>query len=257
MSDRWAALGLIAVAVLVAVQVGVIRVRRDEASALRRRLGDVQARCESAELGLKKELAATRVRLDWLQRVLDRKGGEAQRMRRELAAARQALGLLQASASDTQARLDDLHGAIDGASGALRVELVANGDLGQLVAMVSNASSQPVDVLQIAGLMWLGGRSDGSGYSAQGSELAAGSTTELFRYELFADEPELVRSGAESLRVALCLVWQPSPDSAEWLDTYWFEYRQDREELELVRRDGAPLVDLARGCDLESAAPPW
>lgn len=257
MSDRLAALVMIVVAVLAAAQVGLVSMRRGEASALRRRLGEAQARCESAELGLKKELAATRVKLEWLQGMLDRRGSEAERMRRELAAARQTLGILQASANGTQARLDDLHGALDGAPGALRVELVASGDLGQLVALASNASGAPLDVLQVSGLLWLGGRSDGSGYSARGSELAAGSTSELFRYDLFADEPERVRSGAETLRAALCLVWQPAPGSGEWIDTYWFEYRIESEELELVRRDGAPLLDTSNGCELEAAAPPW
>lgn len=257
MSDRLAALVMIVVAVLAAAQVGLVSARRDEAKALRLRLGDVQARCESAELGLKKELQAARLRLEWLQGMLERKGGEAERMRRELASARQALELLQASAGGVQARLDDLHGALDGAPAALRVELVASGDLGQLVALASNASGLPVEVLQVSGLLWLGGRSDGSGYSAQGSELAAGSTTELFRYDLFADEPARVHSGAETLRAALCLVWQPSPESGEWLDTYWFEYRLESEELELVRRDGAPLADPSRGCDLQAATPPW
>jgi len=257
MSDRLAALVMIVVAVLAAAQIGLVSARQDEAKALRRRLGDVQARCESAELGLKRELQAASLRLDWLQRALERKGGEAERMRSDLAAARQALELLQASASGVQARLDDLHGALDGTPAALRVELVASGDLRQLVAMASNASGTPLDVLQIAGLLWLDGRSDESGYSAQGSELAAGSTSELFRYDLFADEPQRVRAGLQTLRAALCLVWEPSPESGPWLDTYWFEYRPDREEFALVRRDGTPLADMTRGCDLQAAATPW
>jgi hypothetical protein len=257
MPDRLAALVMIAVAILAAAQIGLVSSRRHEASALRRRLGDVQARCENTELGLKKELQAARVRLEWLQTSLDRRSGEAERMRAELAAARQALDLLQVSATGTQSKLDDLQGALDGAPGALRVDLVPSADLTRLAARATNASGAPVEVLEVAGLLWLGGRSDGSGYSAQGSELAAGSELELFEYSLFADEPERVRSGAESLRVALCFVWLPSPEASEWLDTYWFEYRADSEEIELVRRDGTPLADQGRGCDLASAAPPW
>jgi hypothetical protein len=257
MSDRLAALVMIVVAILAAAQVGLVSARRNEASALRRRLGDVQARCEGAELGYKKELQAAHVRIDWLQSLAERRGGEAQRLRSELDASRKTLALLQVSATGAQTRLDEFHSALDGAPGALRVELVATGDLNRLVAQVTNASGVPVDVLEVSGLLWMGGRSDGSGYSAQGSQLAAGTALELFQYQLFPGEPERVRGGTETLRAALCLVWLPTPESSEWLDTYWFEYRSDSEDLELVRHDGAPVGTSARGCDLQAATPPW
>jgi hypothetical protein len=256
-SERFAGLVLVVVAVFAAAQLGVVHSQRSEASALRRRLGDVQARCASSELGLKKELQAARVRVDWLQAMLDRRSSESVRIRAELAAARKALELSQISAHGAQAQLDELHGALDGAPGALRVELVPSGDLTRLIATATNASGAPVEVLEVSGLLWLDGRTDGSGYSAQGTELASGDSLELFEYNLFAGEPEGVRSGAQTLRAGLCFVWVPVPDAGEWLDIYWFEYQADSGELALVRRDGAPLDGALHGCDLQAASPPW
>lgn len=257
MSGRFAGLVLIVVAVFAAAQLGIVRSQRSEASALRRRLGDVQARCASSELGLKKELQAARVRSEWLQAMLDRRSRESARIRAELAAARKALGLLQLSADDAQSQRGELHGALDAVPGALRVELVPNPDLTQLVALATNASGAPVEVLEVSGLLWLDGRTDGSGYSSQGTQLAAGDALELFEYSLFAGEPQGVRSGAQTLRAGLCLVWLPAPGAGEWLDTYWFEYRADPGEFALVRRDGIPLEGSAHGCDLQTAVPPW
>lgn len=253
MSGRFAALVGVIAAVLAAAQIGLVRSRQSEASALRRRLGEVQARCAGSELALKKELQALRVRADWLQTTLDRRGAESERLRADLAAARQALGLLQVSASGS--RSDD--GPEDGMPGALRVELVPGAGLAQIVALATNASGAPVEVLEVSGQLWLGGRADGSGYSAQGTELAAGAALELFEYSLFGGEPESVRDGQQSLRAALCFVWAPAEAEGEWLDTYWFEYRVDSGEIELVRRDGVPLDPSARGCDLDAATPPW
>ena len=228
-------------AVFVAAQVGLVRSRRSEASALRQRLGDVQARCASSELGLKKDLQALRVRADWLQATLDRRSGESERLRAELAAARKALELVQLSASDAQSELDDLHGALDGAPGALRVELVPSPDLAQLSARATNASGAPVELLEVSGLLWLGGRADGSGYSAQGTALAAGAELDLFEYGLFGAEPQSVREGSQTLRAALCFVWLPAEDAGEWLDTWWFEYQAGSGEMLVLRHDGAPL----------------
>jgi hypothetical protein len=257
MSGRFVALVGVIAAVFVASQIGLVRSRQTEASALRRRLGEVQARCAGSELALKKELQALRVRADWLQGALDRRGVESERLRADLAAARKALGLLQVSATGAQSQLDELQDSLEGMPGALRVELVPSGDLAQVVALATNVSGAPVEVLEVSGLLWLGGRADGSGYSAQGTELEAGAALELFEYSLFAGEPESVIDGRQSLRAALCFVWAPSQAEGEWLDTYWFEYGMDSGEIELVRRDGVPLDPSARGCDLDSATPPW
>ena len=121
---------------------------------------------------------------------------------------------------------------------------------------MTNASGEPVEVLEVSGLLWLGGRADGSGYSSRGTELAAGAELELFDYSLFAGEPRSVRAGQQALRAAICFVWLPAEDAGEWLDTWWFEYQAGSGEMSVVRRDGA-LLGAARGCDLQAATPPW
>jgi len=256
-SRRFALLVASIAAVFVAAQVGLVRSRRSEAGELRQRLGDVQARCASSELGLKKELQSLRMRADWLQAALDRRGVESQRLRGELEAARKALELVQRSAGAGEAARTELHGALDGSTAALRVELLPSPDLSRISAQLSNASGAPVEVLEVSGLLWLGGRADDSGYSSQGTELAAGADLELFEYSLFGSEPQSVRDGEQPLRAALCFVWLPAEDGPEWLDTWWFEYRADSGEMAMVRRDGAPLEASARGCDLQAATPPW
>jgi hypothetical protein len=254
-SSRFPLLVASIAAVFVAAQVGLVRSRRSEAGELRRRLGDVQARCASSELGLKKELQSLRMRADWLQAALDRRGVESQRLRGELEASRKALELVQRSTGD--AARAELHGALDGSTAALRVELLPSPDLTRISAQLSNASGAPVEVLEVSGLLWLGGRADDSGYSAQGTELSAGAELELFEYSLFGSEPQSVREGEQPLRAALCFVWLPAEDGPEWLDTWWFEYRADSGEMAMVRRDGAPLEGSGRGCDLQAATPPW
>jgi hypothetical protein len=256
-SGRFTALLAIIAAVFVALQVGLVHSRRSEASALRQRLGDVQARCAGSELALRKDLQAQRVRADWLQANLERSSGESERLRSELAAARKALELVELSGGAAPAP-DGLPGAADGAPGALHVELVPSADLAHFAARAANASGAAVEVLEVSGLLWLGGRADGSGYSAQGTRLAAGDELELFDYGLFGGEPQSVREGSETLRAALCFVWLPAEDSGEWLGTWWFEYQPESGEMLLVRRDAAPLaVGSTRGCDLQAAAPPW
>ena len=255
MSGRFVTLLAIIAAVFVAMQVGLVRSRRSEASELRQRLGDVQARCASSELALRKDLQAQRVRNDWLQANLERSSSESERLRGELAAARQALGLVQLTGGAPEP--GDGSGADGGAPGTLRVELVPSADLAHFSARAGNASGAPIEVLEVSGLLWLSGRADGSGYSAQGTRLAAGDELELFDYGLFGAEPQRVREGLETLRAALCFVWLPAEDSGEWLGTWWFEYQPESGEMLLVRRDAAPLASASRGCDLASAAPPW
>jgi hypothetical protein len=255
-SNRFTILLLFVAAAFAAAQVGVVQARRSEASALRRRLGDVQARCASSELSLKRELDAARVRLDWLQALVDRKGLEAERLRRDLAGARQALELVKLSARGAQSQIDLVHETLDGAPEALRVELVASADLAQLVARATNASGSPVQVLEVSGRLWLGERAEDSGYSAGGSQLAGGDVLDLFEYNLFAGEPERVLAGEETLRAALCLAWEPADGSGEWIHSYWFEYQVETGGLALLRRDGAPGESGAR-CDLEAATTPW
>ena len=92
------------------------------------------------------------------------------------------------------------------------MELVPSPDLAQLSARAGNASGAPVELLEVSGLLWLGGRADGSGYSAQGTRLAAGAELELFDYGLFGGEPQSVREGSQTLRAALCFVWLPAED---------------------------------------------
>jgi hypothetical protein len=257
MSGRFALWVAVIAAIFAAAQIGLVRAGHTEAGALRRRLGEVQARCTSSELGLKKELQSLRVRADWLQASLDRRSGESERLRAELAAARKTLELLQLSANGAQSQLDALHHSVDGMPGALHVELVASPDLAQVVARASNASGAALEVLEVSGLLWLGGRADGSGYSAQGTELIAGSERDLFEFSLFGSEPQDVRQGQQTLRAAVCSVWAPAGATDEWLDTWWFEYQLESRELALVRHDGSPLDPAERGCDLEAAQPPW
>jgi hypothetical protein len=255
MSNRFATLVFVIAAVLAASQVGVVQVRRSEALALRRRLGDVQARCTGTEVALQKDLQAARLRSDWLQATLDRRAAEADRLRGELSAAQRALELVQVSASATQSNLDALRGAVDGAPEALRVELAPDADLRQLVARATNASGEPVEILEVSALLWLGSGTQGTGFSSAGAALPAGDSVELFEYDLFGDEPDQVRAGMQPLRAALCFVWHAG--GPERMDSYWFEYRTDPGELALLRREGAPLAADVHGCDLEAAIPPW
>jgi hypothetical protein len=246
-------LAALCVAVLVCLQIGLIRVREQHGSA-----------AHGVELETLKRARATDVAR--LETQLERVERELTRLRREHAAAATESTQLESALEAATAVREQLNQRVRALSDTLEeqrpfldVYLATSDSPPTLAAVAENRGEQPLSIWESHGWLWVDGERVALGGSLAPSELAPGSTAEVFEFDPRTRSLEFVPGSNAPVRGALCFVYgrMLRDDSVPWVEERWFEYRPADGIAATVASDSWPLAEDAIPCQLDDAPPPW
>ncbi len=235
----------VAVAVLVAGQVGYVGYRQAERSAaISRELEELDRESRRAIDKLTRQLDMERLKRSDLQDAYARAEDLADELKSDLKAVASRAAALEPLLNEPP---------------PLEIYMSPAEGLHSFIVSARNPGTRAVEIVGAEGTVWLDGEESGFGRSEQVVNVPPDEAAEFFEYNLLGEEPSKVEAGQSVFRGALCFAAERTFDetSATWATQYWFEYNPALEMVSIVYREAWPVEAERPACDLQAAAPPW
>lgn len=242
---------LTGVGVLVALaalaQVGMVSVQRSGRTA----------ELEHELRELRRESIRTRT---ILSRRAESARGEAQRLRLTLDQSRRRNDALQVQLAAADSVAGELRNRADGLARSLVKErpfvetrLLPSEERNAVVAVVSNRGSEPVELFELGGMLWLDGVPVEVAAELPPTILEPGFEADVLVYPLTPG------AALAPVRGALCLAYERLLEGASspWVDETWFEVAPHGKRAAVLRRESWSPAPEDIPCELAALPTPW
>ena len=228
-------------------QVGLVSVQRSERSdVLERELRQLRRESVRTRARLGRRVESARAEAERLRLTLDQS-------RRRNAALEAELATADSAASELRSRLDGLTRSLVMERPFIETRLLPTEGRDAVVAVVSNRGSEPVELFELGGLLWLDGVPVEIAAELPPTLLEPGFEADVLVYPMAAG------AAPAPLRGALCLAYERVLEGASspWVDETWFEVAPDAGGAAVLRRESWTPEPDDVPCELAALPTPW